>query len=764
MPPAKSRAPRAFTYDSLDRLVTSQNPETGTICYGMWISGGNPNLEPIHQPGNPPGGGGGGGGGGSTNNSPCQGGYDAHGNLVAKTDANGTLIQYGYDALNRLTSKYAPDGGNTDFGFVYDQGVNGIGRLTTEYNPNGTAGTAFDYDALGHTIHTEWYNLNAFAWQDAMTGLQYDFAGNLTQLVYPDGRTLTQTYDAANRLAEVDDITDSSNPVVYFSGAQYFPSGALQSNTYGNGVTSTLGVNNRLQPCSEFAGASAPGPHHGTLVRTIFNRQLYYAATPETNCGAATNNNGNIAHVIEGVALDTTQDFSYDKLNRLLSASSTNRPADTSYNQSYGYDSFGNMLPTDHINTSPNYSRDAATNRLLLNGTDYTYDAAGQLVGAPAIMGYHSLWYTAEGYLRSIDNYNTGSYLYNALGERTLSNHGSSGGWDLYVYLNSQPMADYDNTGTWTDNIYANGQKIVRVANDPVNGVSTKYYLADQLGTTQMELDATGNVLWQGAFTPFGQEIVNGVAPTYLGTQPADGTSNRYKFTGKERDTESGLDYFGARYYASGMGRWTTPDWAAKAEPVPYAKLDNPQSLNLYSYVKNNPLAQIDPDGHCCEEEDEKDEVTEEASFETEVSRAGRQAHADEFNERRERTQPGSAPLSPAEVDNAEADGKLALHDMLHPQGDMLDRDTQSKVDRDIERASKGKAPMGDDGHPLELHHENQDPEGEKKTMTRTEHRLGDNFKKNHKNTGKEPSKIDRKEFKKEVERHWKAWAKKQKQ
>ena len=69
-------------------------------------------------------------------------------------------------------------------------------------------------------------------------------------------------------------------------------------------------------------------------------------------------------------------------------------------------------------------------------------------------------------------------------------------------------------------------------------------------------------------------------------------------FTGKERDTESGNDYFGARYYASSMGRFLSPDWSAKAEPVPYVKLDDPQSLNLYSYVRNNPLVRIDADGH----------------------------------------------------------------------------------------------------------------------------------------------------------------------
>ena len=71
-----------------------------------------------------------------------------------------------------------------------------------------------------------------------------------------------------------------------------------------------------------------------------------------------------------------------------------------------------------------------------------------------------------------------------------------------------------------------------------------------------------------------------------------------YKFTGKERDIESGLDEFGARYYGSSLGRFMTPDWAAKPVTVPYANFGNPQSLNLYSYVENNPTTTGDPDGH----------------------------------------------------------------------------------------------------------------------------------------------------------------------
>jgi RHS repeat-associated protein len=71
-----------------------------------------------------------------------------------------------------------------------------------------------------------------------------------------------------------------------------------------------------------------------------------------------------------------------------------------------------------------------------------------------------------------------------------------------------------------------------------------------------------------------------------------------YKFTGKERDAESGLDFFGARYYASSMGRFMSPDWSSRPSAVPYSNLTDPQSLNLYEYVGNNPLSRMDADGH----------------------------------------------------------------------------------------------------------------------------------------------------------------------
>ena len=72
-----------------------------------------------------------------------------------------------------------------------------------------------------------------------------------------------------------------------------------------------------------------------------------------------------------------------------------------------------------------------------------------------------------------------------------------------------------------------------------------------------------------------------------------------HKFTGKERDSESNLDMFGARYYSSSLGRFMTPDWATKPISVPYADFGDRQTLNLYGYVRNNPLSKADADGHC---------------------------------------------------------------------------------------------------------------------------------------------------------------------
>ena len=132
---------------------------------------------------------------------------------------------------------------------------------------------------------------------------------------------------------------------------------------------------------------------------------------------------------------------------------------------------------------------------------------------------------------------------------------------------------------------------------DTPNQSSTYFALNDWLGTRRAEVGAEGCV---STFTsmPYGNDLL---PSTLSGYSPCPDATEHH-FTGKERDTESGNDYFEARYYSSAMGRFMSPDWSAKEEPVPYAQLDDPQSLNLYAYVRNNPLTRVDADGHCCED------------------------------------------------------------------------------------------------------------------------------------------------------------------
>jgi RHS repeat-associated protein len=148
-------------------------------------------------------------------------------------------------------------------------------------------------------------------------------------------------------------------------------------------------------------------------------------------------------------------------------------------------------------------------------------------------------------------------------------------------------MTELNSAGAWVHtNVMANGSLIATFDNDN-NGAH--FYLTDWLGTRRVQTNYIGAVENTWTSLPYGDALAssNNLDPT------------EQHFTGKERDTESGNDYFGARYYASTMGRFISPDWSAQVEPVPYAKLDNPQTLNLYSYVRNNPLAGVDADGHC---------------------------------------------------------------------------------------------------------------------------------------------------------------------
>ena len=143
---------------------------------------------------------------------------------------------------------------------------------------------------------------------------------------------------------------------------------------------------------------------------------------------------------------------------------------------------------------------------------------------------------------------------------------------DLKIVLNSDGnQVDYD-----------------KVELTGATGTSVTYYVEDMLGTSRVVTNATGVVCYDADFYPYGGER------PYVNT-----CAQNYKFEGKERGGETGNDDFGARYYSNRFGRWLSADWSAVPVAIPYANLTNPQTLNLYSMVADDPESFADLDGHC---------------------------------------------------------------------------------------------------------------------------------------------------------------------
>jgi RHS repeat-associated protein len=634
---------RSFTYDSLSRLLSSTNPESGPVSYT----------------------------------------YDAGGNLLSKADARGLTVSYGYDPLNRLKTKTYSDGSPASEYFYdvtpplqYNAPDHGssIGRLTHASNGVNFAHDP-TYDAMGRII-SQAYCIPSDCSYNTRVAATYDLAGNLTSLTYPSGRKITHSSNAAGRLTGVSYDSFNGTPAnyPYFSVPQgsspanwgYAPGGELQLGNFGNGVHQTLGYNARVQVNAITVANSS-----------ILLNKTYNYSDPARGNG----NNGNVINIYDGVSVGRNQSFGYDELNRVTSGVQN----DGAFNQSFSYDPWGNLKQSGTWSFQPNYE---ATNRM----TGYSYDAAGNLLNDGV---GHAFTYDAEGRIGTVNGTGT-TYTYGPDDERIRKEAGSS--YTEYLYFSGSIVAEKDQAG-WTDYIFADGQRIaradlgasigVRFTNDscsacggsPVGGgdrnlyvnsvtlgsttiqpndssvsytaapcnsyangvgsllcngdmlASTRasapsitvtaygspdynvyphmqvwvngalvgewdvtgtaqaytaaisnndvhYYHSDHLGTALLETDANGSVTSNCTYAPFGEET---------SCSPGD-PFNHYRFTGKERDTETGDDYFGKRYYGSRMGRFLSPD------PGPFIFHD-PQSYNAYSYGLNNPLRYGDEEG-----------------------------------------------------------------------------------------------------------------------------------------------------------------------
>ena len=330
------------------------------------------------------------------------------------------------------------------------------------------------------------------------------------------------------------------------------------------------------------------------------------------------------------------------------------------------------MTPTltfdtsNHVSGGPlGYDPAGNVNADSSTGNSYLYDGEGRVCAvksepAPGTYTITGYLYDAEGTRiakGSLTNCTSSTFMTSCSCDPTANGFQISENYVLGLAGEELSMLDGNNNWQRT-NVYAGG-KLVGTYDS--NGLH--FHLEDPLGTRRMQL--SGNSICLGApetdiqSLPFGDGLYS-FTDQYACATADDATP--LHFTGKERDTESGNDYFDARYYSSAMGRFLSPDWSAKEDPVPYAQLDDPQSLNLYAYVRNNPLINVDADGHDCNGWGCLQQKLTEA--EKAMNEAEAAARIDKRNEQGFKTsdQAGSAALSrynPTSIRNNEEIGGL---------------------------------------------------------------------------------------------------------
>ena len=320
-------------------------------------------------------------------------------------------------------------------------------------------------------------------------------------------------------------------------------------------------------------------------------RYQQIAMLDEATGGTA--DNGNVTAITNNRDNTRSQNFTYDALNRLATAQTQTAgvtiPNSNCWGLTVGYDPWGNLLSS--IITGPAGCAEPLALNVLASSknqmtttadqqTGYCYDAAGNLLlqaTCPTSNPVYAYTYNAENQLTATAGL---TYTYDGDGKRVKKSNGT-----LYWYGGgSDALDETDAYGSTTNSafneyVFFGGKRIARRTSS-----NTFYYFADHLGTSRVIVQAgQTSPCYDADFYPFGGERI-----------VTDTCDSAYKFTGKERDSESGLDHFQFRNYGSSMGRWLSPD------PINLTakRLINPaNTLNKYVYGGNNPLVYVDPTG-----------------------------------------------------------------------------------------------------------------------------------------------------------------------
>jgi RHS repeat-associated protein len=483
--------------------------------------------------------------------------YYGDGSLFTRTDAESRVLTLNYDVLGRLTHRgYSGSAATPAVDYAYV----GTADFLSSVASAASTYTWANYDVLGRPATGTQTTPSVGGAAYNFTNLQWSPQGQLRSITYPSGRIVSTTLDAAGRAASVAGKADSgAAQSSYASSISYAAHGGIAGLTTGDMVTRTVTYNTRLQMTQV---------QQGSLMTLGFTYD-------------ATANNGNMtgAQITRG-AFGAAQTFTYDAVNRLKTAAEGG-----TWNQTYVYDAAGNRALTGNSSmANPGWTPQSP------DGVSVPFNAKNQWT---AVGGYDLAGNTTTLTQTGTSPVVRQTMTYDAESRMTMWSSTSPVGSAAFSYDGDGRRVTKSSAGLTTTYVYdpvGNLAASYGGAAPPAAATGTLYVTQDHLGSTRL-ITKGGAAVGCHDYVPFGEEITWGRTAGCYGVADTE-----VRFTGQVHDSETKLEYFGARHMSGSVGRFLTPDPAGNA----VADVQIPQSWNLYGYVQNNPLVNIDPTGATC--------------------------------------------------------------------------------------------------------------------------------------------------------------------
>jgi len=479
--------------------------------------------------------------------------FDGDHNVTKRVDARSVETDRTFDKLERPTAETYPSYTSEDLAFTYDQtsgGNVGIGRLTSFSDESGS--TTQTFDNFGNMIST----VRTIGSNNYTTSYSYDLANRVTQIVYPSGRIVNYTYNSSGYLTQVDTKPSSGGTdTVLASSITHKPFGPITGYTYGN---------------SEVLSKTYDNNYWISTLNTV------YSGTYVQELSFGEDNDGNLTSITDSLAAGRDETYTVDALNRLHTASGAYG------SRTYTYDNNSNRATRVAGATTYTSTMTTSTN-LLASYTDgtntrhFTYSASGNmLTDDRTFVGGGALSNTFGGRDR-LESMTVGTptvtFKINALGQRvqkavtaaTTDYH-----YDIFGHIIGEAN---DSTGAnEIEYVWMEGQLLAHI--DSSGNIF--YVHNNQVNAPQKITNSSRTLVWDYEIEPFGE--------TYA--TPTATTPTNHRFPGQYADAEDTLSYNNMRDYDPSIGRYIQADpMGLKAGP------------NLYGYVNQNPVQEIDPYG-----------------------------------------------------------------------------------------------------------------------------------------------------------------------